>query len=81
MLTPLEFSVAVDGVEPNEVLTAAPTEDMLDTKLQTAGTSTCHCRPRAEGEVILEGKTNSTDIPKIKQAVQEAVQKQNPGKN
>ena len=71
--------MAVDGVEPNEVLTATPTEDTLDTNLQTAGTSTCHCVPRAEGRVMLEGKINSTDLPKIKQAVQEAVEKQNPG--
>ena len=78
-LTPLDFSVAVDGVEPNEMLTATPSEDTLDQNLQTAGTGTCRCVPRAEGQVTLEGKTNNTAIDKIKQAVHEAVRKENPG--
>lgn len=75
----MEFSVAVDGVEPNEILTALPSEDTVDQNLQTAGISACNCVPRAEGQVTLEGKTNSTELPVIKQAVHEAVRKENPG--
>ena len=78
-LTPLDFSVAVDGVEPNEMLTSPPSEDTLDQNLQTAGTGTCRCVPRAEGQVTLEGKTNNTELDKIKKAVHEAVKKENPG--
>ena len=69
----------MDGNEPNEMLTAPPSEDTLDRNLRTASTSTCRCVPRAQGQVTLEGKTNSTDLAMIKQAVHKAVQKQNPG--
>ena len=76
---PLEFTVALDGQEPNPVLVDDPTPGVLDSKLGAAGTATCGCQPRAQGHLALRGKTPATQQAAIEDAILDAVLKENPG--
>lgn len=78
-ITPTQFTVSVNGEEPNEIFVSPPDDKTLNNNLADSQTSTCGCTPRADGHVMLEGKTPNTEFTKIKQAVQEAVANQNSG--
>ncbi|XP_053395071.1 uncharacterized protein LOC128555750 isoform X2 [Mercenaria mercenaria] len=76
-ITPVQFTVSVNGEEPNKALVSPPEDMVLDENLKHAKTSTCGCKPRAQGHVTLEGKTADTEQAKILGAVKEAVDQEN----
>ncbi|KAH3829001.1 hypothetical protein DPMN_130989, partial [Dreissena polymorpha] len=80
-VSPLEFTVAVDGFEPNPALLAAPSEGVLNKNLVQANTATCGCSPRAQGHVTLVGKTKTTEQAAIEDAITEAIVSENKGLN
>ena len=79
-ITPVKYTVQVGGQEPKEALVTQPNDAALDSNLQPAGTRTCGCTPKAEGQVILLGKTPSTQKSKIQTALEKAVMTANSSK-
>lgn len=76
----MQYTVSVNGEEPNEALVSPPDTAVLDRNLNSAKTSTCGCKPRAEGHVTLVGRTPDTEHVMIQGAVKDAVDKENKGK-
>lgn len=78
-ITPVKFTVSVNGEEPNNAIVSPPEDPVLNQNLKQAKTSTCGCKPRAQGHVTLVGKTADTEHAMILKAVKKAVDKENSG--
>ncbi|WAR23489.1 hypothetical protein MAR_037158, partial [Mya arenaria] len=78
VLTPLQYTFAVDNREPNPALVEEPSADVFDRNLASANTATCGCTPRAQGHVTLLGKTSTTGKAAIEDAIATAVATENP---
>ncbi|KAK3591160.1 hypothetical protein CHS0354_029007, partial [Potamilus streckersoni] len=77
-ISPLEFTVSHGQEEPNDMFVDIPDNDTLDRNLKDAKTEMCHCEPKARGNVKLDGATKKDEVPKIANAVKDAVNKENP---
>lgn len=75
----MKFTVSVNGEEPNTGIVSPPEDPVLNQNLKQAQTSTCGCKPRAQGHVTLVGKTDDTERANILKAVKDAVDKENSG--
>lgn len=76
-IAPVKFTVGVDGQEPSSTFTSEPTPAVLDNSLSTANTSTCGCKPRAQGQLTLDGGQPASAQSGIISAIHEAVANEN----
>lgn len=69
----LRFTVGVYGEEPNPSFISEPDDNTVDSKLDA--TNTCHCTPKAKGELIKPG--NITDNSAVAVNITKAVKDTN----
>lgn len=78
-VTPVQYTVALEGHDPDPTFVDTPSGNDLTKPLGQAGAAPCGCSPKLAGTLKLKGATDSKEKQKITNAIADAFAKQNQG--
>ncbi|XP_062576750.1 uncharacterized protein LOC134238644 [Saccostrea cucullata] len=78
-ITPVQYTVALEGHEPDSSFVDTPSSHDLTRPLTQAGAAPCGCSPKLAGTLQLKGKTDQSEKQKISDAIKDAFAKENQG--
>ncbi|XP_061181618.1 uncharacterized protein LOC133190156 [Saccostrea echinata] len=76
-ITPVQYTVALEGHEPDSSFVDTPSSHDLTQPLTQAGAAPCGCSPKLAGTLQLKGKTDQSEKQKISDAIKDAFAKEN----
>ncbi|XP_046566800.1 uncharacterized protein LOC124275345 isoform X4 [Haliotis rubra] len=76
-----DYTVSIDGQDPEPLFVQPPSQDDLDRSLKANGIENCNCQPGKVGHVKLKGTTKEVEKKDVAEAVKDAIAKSNPDVN
>ena len=78
-MTPVAYTVLVDGQDPDELFVATPNDTTLNDELRNvSGHGTCGCVPRKCYNILLKGPTSEAEKSILVKSITEAYLEANP---